>query len=781
MRRILKIAVRLILLVFFVALAWGGWYVNRKGFTRHWRQFVNSEFEKRGLSVSIHRLTLDPFHGLIARDVEIMDVKNRRRTLAVISKVVLDINYSNLLHHHLFLNGVDLRDTKLTLLLDPSNPASPRIQIAKLNARVLFPPNRLYVSQADAYVSGIHVFVTGQLIYPEALHPAFGTPNPAGARQKIGGPDWIAGLIERLRTLQFEAGAPQLEIRFAGDGREPEKISADATLWGKKIRNRNYRLENIYCVASYREGLLNLEKCVASDNRGALDLSGKWQPAAGLADFQLRSTLNIQALLHAFQLAQPLDDFLFYDSPRIELSSKWDARAAPAFMLVGRVALKKFAFRSVPFESLVGDFSWDGSRWYARDFQLAHRTGTLTASAIQLPGDFRATLQSTLNPGALLALFPGAVAESLSEWDFIDSPKVQLTIGGRSSDLGQCETTGKIQLGRTVFRGSPMDRAESNVRIKSKAVTYEQFKIERGDGVATGTFTYDFGRHEIRLEKIKNTIYPEVAAPWINRDVVKNTAPYRFKARPNISIDGVVQYAGGKNTRLEILVDAPGGMDYVFLKKNLSFSRISAKLLFTDGSLKLSDVDGSLFSGRVRGGAEISLERNAPGHSADIGVENIDFASLTKLYFNYNGAHGKLNGRYTFTGRGDDARRMQGMGHVDVTNGSIFTIPFLGPLTGILNSIVPGMGYDEARMASADFRVREGAIDTKNFLVTGHGFNMIGGGRLFFLDDKMNFDVRINAQGLPGVVLFPVSKLFEYASDGSLSKPVWRPKRMPGL
>lgn len=183
---------------------------------------------------------------------------------------------------------------------------------------------------------------------------------------------------------------------------------------------------------------------------------------------------------------------------------------------------------------------------------------------------------------------------------------------------------------------------------------------------------------------------------------------------------------------------------------------------------QLSDVDGSLFSGRVRGGAEISLERNAPGHSADIGVENIDFASLTKLYFNYNGAHGKLNGRYTFTGRGDDARRMQGMGHVDVTNGSIFTIPFLGPLTGILNSIVPGMGYDEARMASADFRVREGAIDTKNFLVTGHGFNMIGGGRLFFLDDKMNFDVRINAQGLPGVVLFPVSKLFEYASDGSI-------------
>jgi len=40
----------------------------------------------------------------------------------------------------------------------------------------------------------------------------------------------------------------------------------------------------------------------------------------------------------------------------------------------------------------------------------------------------------------------------------------------------------------------------------------------------------------------------------------------------------------------------------------------------------------------------------------------------------------------------------------------------------------------------------------------------------------MDFDLRINAQGLPGVLLFPVSKLFEDTADDKLSKPVWRPK-----
>jgi hypothetical protein len=43
----------------------------------------------------------------------------------------------------------------------------------------------------------------------------------------------------------------------------------------------------------------------------------------------------------------------------------------------------------------------------------------------------------------------------------------------------------------------------------------------------------------------------------------------------------------------------------------------------------------------------------------------------------------------------------------------------------------------------------------------------------------MDFDVRINARGLPGVLLFPVSKLFEYTSTDALSKPNWRAKIVP--
>ena len=63
----------------------------------------------------------------------------------------------------------------------------------------------------------------------------------------------------------------------------------------------------------------------------------------------------------------------------------------------------------------------------------------------------------------------------------------------------------------------------------------------------------------------------------------------------------------------------------------------------------------------------------------------------------------------------------------------------------------------------------------------GRGFSLIGAGRIWFLDDRMDFDIRITARGLPGVLISPVSKLFEFRADTKFSKPNWHPKIIPKL
>jgi hypothetical protein len=156
-------------------------------------------------------------------------------------------------------------------------------------------------------------------------------------------------------------------------------------------------------------------------------------------------------------------------------------------------------------------------------------------------------------------------------------------------------------------------------------------------------------------------------------------------------------------------------------------------------------------------------------------VDNLDFPRVAELYFNHETPRGRLSGRFDWKGLGSDARSLAGNGSARVTDGDIFAIPVFGPLSGLLSAIIPGAGYSLAHKANASFTVDEGVIHTDDFKVSGKLFGMVGKGDIRFLEDKLDFDIRIDAGG-PGVLLTPMYKLFEYKGEGSISKPTWRPK-----
>src|SRR6266566_1594625 len=80
-RRLAVSTARLLIVISISALFGGGWYLARKGFGRQWRSLVVEELHKRGVEASVGRLTLDPFRGLVAKNVRIFDYKNRENTL----------------------------------------------------------------------------------------------------------------------------------------------------------------------------------------------------------------------------------------------------------------------------------------------------------------------------------------------------------------------------------------------------------------------------------------------------------------------------------------------------------------------------------------------------------------------------------------------------------------------------------------------------------------------------------------------------------------------------
>jgi hypothetical protein len=434
------------------------------------------------------------------------------------------------------------------------------------------------------------------------------------------------------------------------------------------------------------------------------------------------------------------------------------------------------------------DVAWDGRRWAVRDFALQQQNGgELTGNAQQDfdaagRGDFRLGLTSSLSPQALAPLLKPEARAKIAQLKFHEAPRITLSARGSAPGLDTVSASGSLKLGRTTYRGVEARSAETTFRYNGRVLSLDSFEAHRAEGSGRGNLAIDFKTGLYYLNGVKLSVFPAEVALWIDQDLVNDVKPYRFGKRPpNLQVDGVIDpVKGGTRTRLTVIGDAPGGMDYTFCKKDLHFGEIRGHLFFTDERLKLTNVRGELYGGTITAEGDVSIVKARPGETATLKLTGVDFAKLSKLYFGFDDSKGKLDATCTFTGKGDEAISIRGEGKVAVTEGNVFAIPFLGPFSDILNRIVPGMGYSRARKATATFSMADGIVTNKDLVIAGNGFSMYGSGRIWMIEDRIDYDIRLNAQGLPGVLLFPVSKLLEYRANSRFTKPEWKPKALQG-
>src|SRR6476619_3733119 len=228
-RRVVAIAIRLTILAVVVAIFGGGYYLARRGFGREWRYRVVEELHKRGVEAQIGRLTLDPFRGLVAKNVRIFDYRNRENTLALISEVSLDINYAALIHHEPFLNALDVRDAQITFPIKTAEGKASRAQLTNLRAHIYFPPEQIFVSQAEGIFCGVRISATGQLIKRENYKAS----PPLSEEERERRVSLLRRAVAELQRFSFPAGPPSLQVKFSGDLAQLEDSRAEATLQGK--------------------------------------------------------------------------------------------------------------------------------------------------------------------------------------------------------------------------------------------------------------------------------------------------------------------------------------------------------------------------------------------------------------------------------------------------------------------------------------------------------------------------------------------------------------------
>jgi hypothetical protein len=766
--------IRAVLLFLFIGLPAAIVYLREVGIGYELKERVAGALGGNGFRTEIGKLSVDPFKGLVAKNVEVWETTGDARNLARIERLVVSVNFTDLLAGRVTIDHIQLDETDVSIPIG-TEPDSPRLNVNGVSAELFILADQMRISSFEGRVQGVKVVLSGSLQNPRA----FQLQDPATQQDPHGRQELLGKIIETLSTVKYPGAPPELRLKINGDLADLATLQVSPiSLRCGPIITPNWRVDGVEAEADYEKQVVNIRRLKVRASGGALNLSGRWKDS--VLDFELSSTLMPEPFYRLLAKDSPLKSLKFAAAPQLEANGRFIHSASPIqYDVTGAMQIGKFSFRGMDFDAFSTDFASSNGKVFLRDARLLAAGGQISVNLLVAPEDFRVRLSNTIAPTAFAPLLGKKEREALKLMDFRDAPYLQLDLRGPKPDFATVTGTGFLRLGRTSMRGSSLDWGQSKIEIAESAITYRDFSLGRGKAAGKGTFVYDFGGQQILLQDVESTMPPVDVMMWIDPNIAEVIKPYRFRQPPKVHADGMIHMKDPRKNDLHLAIQSDIGLDYDLLDRTLKFGRTLANVDITGTKVIANVKSAELMDGNVGVNATVSIDPADPTFGADIDIRRVNFAQLTKLYFNYEDSLGVGSGNFKFTARMGQEQQMRGDGSLRVEDGHVFAIPILGPLSEIINKIIPGAGFQTAKLATADFTVGDERINTKNLKVEGAGFSLYGYGDIFFVKDKMDMSVRINARGIPGLVLFPVSKLFEYVSTGSVSNPEWRPKIIP--
>lgn len=762
-----------VILVLVIGIPGAGLWLNFVGLGPYARSEAELALAKVGIQATMSRLVLNPFNGLVARDVRVGSIIHPGRDVATVRSASLSVRWSALLKRRLEFEKIEVHGGEVFIEFENAEG----IRLDHIQATLFFYPGQVRVSRASFHVNDIEFTAAGTLLNPEKLRapetkPASSQPSPDKVVNEIN------GFLERTR---FTGRPPTVDIGFAGDLADLASIRLEhIRLRVGAMEQPGWKITSLAVDGDYYDGVLALRSIEVRDAAGRMMATANWKTTKGELSLELESSLDIRPFLPPD--SQPLKDWRFVDSPEFSVHGTLRFENGPLLgEMSGDLHAGRFVWRDVAFDRFDTSFAWRDGDFYIKDASLRRNGGVLDADVLIREGDVRIRLESDLNPQVFFQFADAKARETLDLLVVKDAPEVRVSLQGDKLDFASLHGTGNIRLGRTILRGVEIESATAKLEIADKAITYRDLEVKRPEGVGTGTVVYDMANHEARLQNIVARLNPADVLTAFDVKLGEAVRPYRFRAPPKVTVDGMIHLKDQNKNRLDVTVDAREGLDYDLAGKTLPFRHTQGTLRFRGPQLTVDLPRAELFSGNVKLRTEVSLDPARPQFQATVIPDGVEFLPLSRLYFRYEKTQGLLSGRYQFRASLKDPKKMTGEGSIKVKDGNVFAMPVLGALSDIIEGVLPGLGYQNARQASADFRVVDGVVETDNFLVEGKGFLMQGEGELDLIRDKMDFSIRINARGVPGILLYPVSKVFEYVSDGKLSHPEWRPRILPKM
>ena len=746
---------------------------------------VEKTLRDRGINVTLSKLSVDWPGGLVAENVEVEVLDSDFPMSAKFDRLVVGLSFQALLRRQIKIERLKLEDAGGKI---PVAGGKEAIRVESLSADIFLKENQLQIVRLEAEAEGIKFRGSGCLATGGKLRTAAKIPDrDTASRQQypkspLDDKFWTE-LLKEFRKLNFPKNGLKIEFELEGNVAEWDKVSLDPVLIScGPIEAERWRLGGAEGNVRIFGGRLFIDRLnLIGSNGGYFHL---WAASSGSDfEFQAEGFLEFKTLKELFPPIQERGgDIQSESSPSFGLRGRFDfMNPLGTFEAIGFIEWEDLKFREVAVKSLAARFAVRRGKFFAPGFKIQTTQGGIEGDILLSDGETRLRCEASFNPTLIKTFVPRDVRRTLDAAIFRDPVRLKLELSG---DLGRPRSLqgyAHVALGRSAMNGAWMDRVEADLRFADGTIHFDNLSIERKGDRGWGSVAIDLIERSVLLRDIRSDLNPVDVFLWIDPKIAETLKPYRFVANPSVKADGLVDLNGGSKSSLRVSFDSQAGFDYDLLGRTLRFGKTTGSLSIQGQTLRIQIPCARVMDGEASFQASLPLNMPSGAMQARVDVRRLNFPKVTKLYFDYDASQGVSSGNFDFQLPLGRESQITGIGSLRVEDGDVFAIPFLGPLSEVLSKIVKGAGHDPARLATADFEVGRGIISTKNLLIEGSGFSLYGHGDIYFLQDRINMTVRINARGVPGLFFFPVSKLFEYVADGRASKPEWRPKFIPRI
>jgi hypothetical protein len=383
-------------------------------------------------------------------------------------------------------------------------------------------------------------------------------------------------------------------------------------------------------------------------------------------------------------------------------------------------------------------------------------------------------IASNLDPTILKGVFGQGMDNFLGSCSFADGgPRIEATATGTALKTDAWTIKGKLNADKFVYKTAAFDTATSDFTFADSKLDLPDLEVHRPEGSGGGGIIYDFKNRSVELRDLVTQVNVQEVAPVMGPKFTEYTAPYHFTRPPLVHANGTVDLESEKadlTTDLVVQVDGRSPMEWTLFHVPYSFDSPQGTLTFKNRRLTVDMKQCGYYDGNLTGILDMDLRDNPASYTLDLNLTKVNFQKFMKRTWDYEKSTGQLTAQTHLIGKIGRMETMTGGGEIKIENGDITSIPFLGTLT----PLIPGFSVADA--AHGNFTVAKGVIHTDDMNISSELFALIGNGTYNFVSDKLSLDMRVNANAIFGIPLYPLSKIFEFHANGTMKDPNWESK-----